>query len=150
MQCAVLLGTPALTACVSAAAVRAVSGLASALLPASSNEPDARRSTEPQQACSNTALTDDLNDGLFSTSPELAGRPGVFINRAISERVPICVEFRPAWWRTVELSCCCTHAGPMQISLGDGAAGYMPWTGSGESWVCLSGLCFEALADVDG
>lgn len=24
----------------------------------------------------------------------------------------------------------------MQISLGDRAAGFMPWTGGGESWVC--------------
>lgn len=27
-------------------------------------------------------------------------------------------------------------AGPMQISLGDKAAGYLPWAGGGESWVC--------------
>jgi hypothetical protein len=28
------------------------------------------------------------------------------------------------------------YAGAMQISLGDNAAGSMPWMGGGESWVC--------------
>lgn len=42
--------------------------------------------------------------------------------------------------RIVSLVCACGVAsGPLQVSVGEEGPGYMPWSGSGESWV---GWCY--------
>jgi hypothetical protein len=74
---AVLLRGGALTACASPAAVQALGGLHAALMPSDgSKQTDAEASGESAPPAAAPQQTDDLSCGLFSLSPEVAGRPG--------------------------------------------------------------------------
>jgi len=166
---AVLLGVGSVTACLSVAAAEALSDLAAALTPGGSGgsssfetpapstggsaAPGDPPASSPQQQFSGQH-TDDLACGLFSLSPELAGRPGqiplppsfVPTSDAVCplHSLQMSIERRPdsssfhafALWSHHASDSSCRIAGPMQISLGDRAAGYLPWAGGGESWVC--------------
>lgn len=90
---AVLLGVRSVTACLSVAAASALSGLAAALTPSSrgsGGEAEAPGSSltagdQPargQQRQAGGEYVDDLACGLFSLSPELAGRPGMSLAAA--------------------------------------------------------------------
>lgn len=115
---AVLLRVGALAACASPAAAQALARLQAALMPPGDDQPAADAAAGAGTAPEAVAVqqrhlrqTDDLACGLFSLSPELAGRPGEMSALLMLNPHHNATEFEPmlstCWSKSVHLLATC-------------------------------------------